>query len=171
MYQTEYSYLWVVATASPQTGQAEAILSPVLNPPIINQFLQQFSQSLPPDTHAALIWDGAGFHRAKTQVVSVNVTLIRLPPDSPVLNDIENRWHWFPSHAWSNRVFADYEAKSPPPSLRGSATDWTAICSSPPAGNPGSTAQAIDGMGMGTVAAKRDSRSDLRRHVAHALSY
>lgn len=108
--QTEYDYLWVVAAASPQTGQAEAILSPVLNTSIINQFLRQFSQSLSPDTHAVLIWDGAGFHRAKALAIPDNITLITLPPYSPELNGIENLWHWFRSHAWSNRVFPDYNA-------------------------------------------------------------
>lgn len=44
--QTEYEYLWVIGAASPQTGQAEAILSPVLNTAIINQFLDQFSRAL-----------------------------------------------------------------------------------------------------------------------------
>jgi hypothetical protein len=39
----------VIAAASPQTGQAEAILSPVLNTAIINQFLDQFSRSLASD--------------------------------------------------------------------------------------------------------------------------
>ena len=37
--QTEYESLWVIGAARPQTGQGEAILSPVLNTAIINQFL------------------------------------------------------------------------------------------------------------------------------------
>ena len=107
--QTEYNYLWVIAAASPQTGQAEAILSPVLNTGIINQFLDQFSRSLAPNVHAVMLWDGAGFHTANDLQVPSNVTLIKLPPYSPELNGIENLWHYLRSHFWSNRVFKDYD--------------------------------------------------------------
>lgn len=83
--QTEYSYLWVVGAVSPQSGQAEAILSPVLNTSIINQFLEQFSRSLSADEHAVMIWDGAGFHRGGQLQVPDNVSVIQLPPYSPEL--------------------------------------------------------------------------------------
>lgn len=105
--QTEYEYLWVIGAASPQTGQAEAILSPCLNTSIINQFLDQFSRSLATDVHAAMIWDGAGFHRALDLKVPANITLITLPPYSPELNGIENLWHYLRSHCWSNRIYDD----------------------------------------------------------------
>jgi hypothetical protein len=84
----------------------------VLNTVIINQFLEQFSRSLDPDAHAALIWDGAGLHRSKELVVPPNITLIRLPPYSPELpcisgtGGIENLWHYFRSHCWLNRTDA-----------------------------------------------------------------
>ncbi len=107
--QTEYEYLWVIGAASPQTGQAEAILSPVLNTAIINQFLDQFSRTLAADVHAALIWDGAGFHRSNDLVVPANITLIPLPSYSPELNGIENLWHYLRSHCWSNRAYRDYD--------------------------------------------------------------
>lgn len=104
--QTEYEYLWVIGAASPQTGQAKAIVSPVLNTSIINQFLDQFSRSLAPHVHAAMIWEGAGFHRAADLKVPSNVTLIPLLPYSPELNGIESLWHYFRSHCWSNRTYA-----------------------------------------------------------------
>lgn len=107
--QTEYNWVWLVGAVSPQTGQAEAILAPVLNTSIINQFLDQFSRSLEPDIHAVLIWDGAGFHRAGDLQVPSNVTRISLPPYSPELNPIENLWHHLRSHYWSNRIYADYD--------------------------------------------------------------
>jgi len=107
--QTEYDYVWVIGAASPQTGQAEAIITPMLNTAIINQFLNQFSQALPADVHAALIWDGAGFHRAHDLKVPANVSLIPLPPYSPELNGIENLWHYLRSHCWFNRAYADYD--------------------------------------------------------------
>ena len=99
----------MIAAASPQTGQAEAILSPVLNTAILNQFLDQFSRSLAADVQAVMLWDGAGFHTANDLQVPSNVTLIQLPPYSPELNGIENLWHYLRSHFWSNRVYIDYD--------------------------------------------------------------
>lgn len=95
--------------ASPQTGQAETILAPCLNTAIINQFLDQFPRALAPDVHAAMICDGAGFHRAHDLKVPANVTLIPLPPYSPELNGIENLWHYLRSHCWSNRSYKGYD--------------------------------------------------------------
>ena len=107
MRQTEYSDLWVIGAVCPRTGQAEAILSPVLNTSIINQFLDQFSRALVPDVQALLIWDEAGFHRSHDLVVPDNITLLSLPPYSPELNPIENLWHHLRSHFWSNRTYRD----------------------------------------------------------------
>jgi transposase len=108
--QTEYKYLWVLGAVCPETGHSDGLLSPQLNTKIINLFLQQFSQTLAADEHAALIWDGAGFHTSGALKVPANVTLIQLPAYSPELNPIENLWHYLKSHYWSNRAYADYAA-------------------------------------------------------------
>ena len=108
--QTEYEYLWVLGAVCPETGHAEGLLSPQLNTKIVNSFLELFSKTLPEGEHAVMVWDGAGFHTAKTLVVPANVTLVRLPPYSPELNPIENLWHYLKSHFWSNRAYADYDA-------------------------------------------------------------
>jgi transposase len=107
--QTEYQYLWVLGAVCAETGHAEGLLSPRLNTRIVNRFLEQFSQSLGPDEHAALIWDGAGFHVSRQLQVPANITIIQLPPYSPELNPIENLWHYLKSHFWSNRAYADYD--------------------------------------------------------------
>lgn len=110
--QTEYDYLWVIAAASPQTGQAEAILSPCLNTSIINQFLQQFSRALPANVHAAMIWDGAGFHRAHDLKTPDNITLISLPPVRQAKLDVSQQLkgtvhgNWFVRHV-ANRASWD----------------------------------------------------------------
>jgi transposase len=93
----------------PETGHAEGLLSPQLNTKIINTFLKLFSRTIPPDEHAVMIWDGAGFHTAKALQVPTNITLVQLPPYSPELNPIENLWHYLKSHFWSNRAYADYQ--------------------------------------------------------------
>lgn len=106
--QTEYQYLWVLGAVCPETGHAEGLLSPQLNTNIVNLFLQQFSLTLGADEHAAMIWDGAGFHISRQLQVPANITLVQLPPYSPELNPIENLWHYLKSHFWSNRAYADY---------------------------------------------------------------
>jgi len=108
--QTEYEYLWVLGTVCPETGHAEGLLSPRVNTQIVNLFLRQFSETLPADEHAVMIWDGAGFHVSRQLSVPANVTILSLPPYSPELNPIENLWHYLKSHFWSNRAYADYEA-------------------------------------------------------------
>jgi transposase len=107
--QTEYQYLWVLGAVCAETGHAEGLLSPRLNTQIVNLFLDQFSQALGPDEHAAMIWDGAGYHLSGQLQVPANVTIIQLPPYSPELNPIENLWHYLKSHFWSNRAYYNYE--------------------------------------------------------------
>lgn len=108
--QTEYQYLWVLGAVCPETGHAEGLLSPQLNTKIINTFLELFSQTIPQDEHAVVVWDGAGFHRANALRTPEHITLVELPPYSPELNPIENLWHYLKSHFWSNRAYADYDA-------------------------------------------------------------
>jgi hypothetical protein len=36
-------------------------------------------------------------------------TFLLLPPYSPELNSVENLWHYFRSHYWSNRTYDDYD--------------------------------------------------------------
>lgn len=107
--QTEYKYLWVLGAVCPETGQAEGLLSPQLNTKIINIYLRQFSQALPADEHAVMIWDGAGYHTSDDLQVPENITILQLPAYSPELNPIENLWHFLKSHYWSNRAYGDYD--------------------------------------------------------------
>lgn len=108
--QTDYQYLWVLGVACPETGHAEGLLSPQLNTKIVNTFLELFSQTIPEEEHAVMVWDGAGFHTSRSLVVPPNITLVQLPPYSPELNPIENLWHYLKSHYWSNRSYDDYDA-------------------------------------------------------------
>jgi transposase len=107
--QTEYQYLWVLGAVCPETGRGEGLLSPRLNTEVVAVFLREFSRTLPPDEHAVLLWDGAGFHTSPKLQVPANITLLQLPPYSPELNPMENLWHYLKSHYWSNRAYADYE--------------------------------------------------------------
>jgi transposase len=104
--QKEYEYLWVIGAVCPETGHSEGLLSPRLNTDVV---LREFSKTLPPDEHAVLIWDGAGFHTSGKLQFPDNVTVLQLPPYSPESNPMENLWHFVKSHYWSNRAYSDYE--------------------------------------------------------------
>jgi transposase len=80
-----------------------------LNTDVVQVFLDEFSQTVPIEEHAVMIWDGAGFHTSGKLRIPPNVTVLQLPPYSPELNPMENLWHYLKSHYWSNRAYADYE--------------------------------------------------------------
>ena len=92
--QTGFSSLYVLAAVCAATGAMSAVIMPTLNTEVVNLFLEQFARELPAGVHAALIWDGAGFHTGEDVVVPSNVSLIQLPPYSPELNPVENLWHY-----------------------------------------------------------------------------
>ena len=92
----------------PQTGEATGLVTPHVNTDTMNAFLAQLAAELPPDAHAAVVLDRAGWHVAGALQVPASVTLVLLPPKSPQLNPVENLWHYLRSHYLSNRVFKDY---------------------------------------------------------------
>jgi len=107
--QTQYDYLYVFSAACPQTGDAAGLITPNVNTATMNAFLEQFAAQLPPDVHAAMVLDRAGWHVAAALKAPANVTLILLPPKSPELNPVENLWHYLRSHYWSNRLYPTWE--------------------------------------------------------------
>ncbi len=92
-----------------ETGHAKGLLSPQLNTPIMNTFLDQFSTTIPKGEHGVMIWDGASFHTSKSLVVPDDITLVRLSPYTSKLNPIENLWHYLKSYFWSNRIYEGHE--------------------------------------------------------------
>jgi hypothetical protein len=102
--QTKYEWLYVIGAVCPQTGRSSGLLSPYINAQVINIYLQQFSSEITEDVHAVLIWDQAGFHKSGILDVPENITIIHLPAYSPELNPVENLWHYFRGHYWSNRT-------------------------------------------------------------------
>ena len=76
---------------------------------MINAFFEQFAKEVPSDVHVVMVWDQAGFHTSKAVRIPDNITIVSLPAYSPELNPVENLWHYFRSHHWSNRTYADYD--------------------------------------------------------------
>jgi transposase len=107
--QTQYDYLYVFSAVCPETGDAAGPIAPHANTDTMNAFLAQFAAELPPDVHAAMVLDRAGWHTAAALAVPANVTPVLLPPKSPELNPAENLWHYLRSHYWSNRLYPTWE--------------------------------------------------------------
>ena len=121
--QNQYDYLYVFAAVCPETGQATGLITPEINTPMMNAFLEEFGKELPADVHAVMVLDRAGWHTGKGVVVPANVSLLYLPPKSPELNPAENLWHYLRSHYWSNRLYETWE------DLKQAAIDgWRRIC-------------------------------------------
>lgn len=123
MRQTQYGYVYVLAATCSQTGQAEGLIAPRLDTSIVNLFLAQLSETLASDVQAVLVWDCAGYHRAKALSCPSNITLVSLPPYSPELNPVENLWHYLRSHHWSNRKYNSVDDL-----FTAAETAWRATC-------------------------------------------
>jgi len=107
--QTKYEWLYVIGAVCSETGQTIELRSPNINTDITNVFFKQFCKEADPNVHVVMVWDRAGFHTSKELKIPDNVTIVPLPPYSPELNPVENLWHYFRSHYWSNRAYADYD--------------------------------------------------------------
>jgi len=110
----------------PVSGRAEGLVAPKLNASVVQTFLDQLSATIPKGAHALLVWDGAGYHVAKSLRVPPNLSAIRLPPYSPELNPVERLWLYLREHHWSNRVYKDIDALE-----EAAVAGWRAVCLHP----------------------------------------
>ena len=70
--------------------------------------LEEIGHTVDPGAHAVLIMDQAGWHTTPKLAVPDNITIVPLPPRSPVLNPVENLWQFMRENWLSNRVFTSY---------------------------------------------------------------
>ena len=59
--------------------------------------------------HAVVIMDGSGWHTEEITNDFKNVSVIKLSPDTPELNPIEQVWRWLRQRDLSNQSFTDYD--------------------------------------------------------------
>src|SRR3712207_6629717 len=105
-----FAWAYLFAAVEPGTGADVALVLPEGTTATMSLFLAEFAASLPPDVHAVLVLDGAGWHGARALTVPANVTLVPLPPYSPELNPVERVWLHLRERFLSLRVLADYRA-------------------------------------------------------------
>ncbi|MDJ0391615.1 hypothetical protein QMO56_26275, partial [Roseomonas sp. E05] len=78
-----FSYAYIFAAMEPATGADFCLVLPTVSTAAMRVFLDGFSANLAPDTHAALVLDGAGWHGSRDLVVPDSITLVPLLPYSP----------------------------------------------------------------------------------------
>ena len=76
---------------------------------MMNLHLEVIGKAVAPGAHAAVLLDGAGYHRSQSLRVPNNITLIRLPRYAPELNSAENIWEYLRKNKLSNTVFDSYD--------------------------------------------------------------
>lgn len=107
--RTRYPWLYLFAAVEPATGVSVALQTPSADTATMNVFLRMMSEQLAGGEQAALIMDGAGWHKSHALAVPENITILYLPPYSPELNPIERLRAYLRSHYLANRAYADYE--------------------------------------------------------------
>jgi transposase len=70
--------------------------------------LAEIGRQVAPGAHAALVFDGAGYHVAKDLAIPENITLVSLPPYAPELNPVENVWEYLRGNKLATTVFESY---------------------------------------------------------------
>lgn len=102
--------LFSFAAVEPATGADFCLVLPEVSTTAMQAFLDGFSAILAPDTHAALVLDGAGWHASKALRVPDNVSLVPQPPYAPQVNPVERIWLYLRECFLSHRLHPDYAA-------------------------------------------------------------
>ena len=104
-----YEWAYIFGAVCPQRCATAALVLPVADSEAMTLHLAEISRQVGPGAHAAVIFDGAGYHIARDLIVPENVTLIRLPPRAPELNPIENVWQYLRGNRLAITVFDSYD--------------------------------------------------------------
>ena len=109
---TRYKNAYIFGAFCPERDTAVGLVLPWVNTEMMQLHLDEISLQLPDDVHAALIVDGAGWHRSDALKAPKNITLIRIPANSPECNTAEKPWQFLKDNFLSHRVFHSRAAHS-----------------------------------------------------------
>lgn len=122
-HDLRYACAYVFGAVCPARDTGVALVLPDANMHAMNLHLEAISTHIEKGSHAAIILDGAGWHKqgGKLRVPS-NMTLIPLPPYSPELNAQENIWQYLRPNYLAGKVFDTYDDI-----VAGCCTAWNAL--------------------------------------------
>lgn len=106
---TRYANAYIFGAFCPGRDTAVGLILPHANTQMMQLHLNELSVALPPHVHAAMITDGAGWHRSDALRVPHNITLIASPPYTPECNTAEKPWQYLKDNFLSHQVFNAYE--------------------------------------------------------------
>ncbi len=75
---------YIFGAVCPVTGKTEALVTPLVNKEVMTQHLRQISEATEPDRYALVITDGAPWHTNETTDSFHNLSILKLPPYSPL---------------------------------------------------------------------------------------
>lgn len=101
---------YIFGAVNPVSGARVGLVATCCDSYVMQLHINEISLRVAANVHVALVVDGAGWHRANTIALPVNVSLHFLPPYSPELNPIERLWLWLKDHCLSNRQYPDLNA-------------------------------------------------------------
>lgn len=107
--QQQFDYAYLFGAVCINTGEAEAIVSPLSNMDVMREHLNLISDATPMGKHSVIIMDQASWHQSYLGKEYSNVTILHIPPYSPELNPIEQVWSWLRQNELANRCFDSYE--------------------------------------------------------------
>jgi len=121
-----YRWAYIYGAVRPGTDDAFALVLPKVSTEAMSLYLEHFARSLPPNVHAVLVLDQAGWHLANDLEIPDNLTLVHLPPYSPELNPVERVWLYLRERWLSHRLFADTTAI-----IEACCEAWNCLCAEP----------------------------------------
>lgn len=102
-------YTYVYAAVSPEDGELDSLVLPVVNTAAMSLFLKEVSDRHP-NEFILMVMDKAGWHQASDLQIPENMRLTFLPPYSPELNPVEHIWEEIREKWFTNNVFKTLDA-------------------------------------------------------------
>jgi transposase len=102
--QTVREYTYAFGAVSPQDGNLDSLVLPVVTADAMSIFLEEVARRHP-EGFILMFLDGAGWHLANHLAVPENMRLEALPPYSPQLKPMEHVSHEIREKWFANEVF------------------------------------------------------------------
>jgi len=109
-HDLRYECAYVFGAVCPARDTGVALVLPDADIPAMNLHLEAISAHVQKSSHAAVIIDGAGWHKEGGELcVPHNITLVLLPAYSPELNAQENIWEYLRPNYLAGKIFDTYD--------------------------------------------------------------
>jgi transposase len=107
--QQQFKYTYIFGAVCPARDEAVGLIMPYANSKTMEIHLEHISMKIPPERHAVIVLDQAGWHTSGKIKKADNITLVSLPAASPELNPTEQVWRQLREDSLGNRCFKDEE--------------------------------------------------------------